>query len=439
MVSLRLCLASTIRGKQTIERLEILEAGNRLRHLGIAHNSGAHGRKQPLTDGHGYSQEFPSLPQRVAICSVGELFGGVERHILGLLSGLKTLEVPTLLLLFHDGELAAQAREQGTELIVLPNRNRSLLTTSRQLACILEQRQIRIVHAHGYKAMVFCALARRWYPFAIVKTEHGLSEPKTSRPLHALRDRFYRAVDIATTRMTGATVCYVTQELQAYYRSAHSGLMVMTIPNGVDSIDQRGLRRPSELREDWFNLVLVGRLDTVKGHHIAIEAIALESLPLDLHLHIAGVGPREPALRALAKDRGIAHRVHFLGFQRKVYDYIAYCHALLIPSLHEGLPYTLLEAMALGIPIIASRVGGLAEILQDNVNALLVPPENAMALAQSIARLHDDPELRQRLGEHAQRLQQTRYTLKTMATRYLNVYQASLSRRLRDPDTTNQM
>ncbi|MFO1431852.1 MAG: glycosyltransferase family 4 protein [Candidatus Competibacteraceae bacterium] len=364
--------------------------------------------------------------QTVAICSVGELFGGVERHILGLLSGLRTQGITILLLLFHDGELAAQAREQGIEPIILLNRNRSLLTTSRQLAGILKQQQIRIVHVHGYKATVFCALARYWYAFTIVKTEHGLPEPMSGKPLQVLRDRSYHFLDSLATRLAGATVCYVTEELRTHYRRAHAGLHGRVIPNGVANIDRLQLQHPPELGEDWFNLTIVGRLDRVKGHHLAIEALAAPGLPPEAHLHIVGTGPCEAELRTLAETRDIAHRVHFLGFRRDVYGFIAHCHALLMPSLHEGLPYTLLEAMALGTPIIASRVGGLAEVLQDGVTALLVPTGDTAALAQAIIRLQSDLELRRCLGEQARRLQQARYSLEAMTARYLAVYQELL-------------
>ena len=116
-------------------------------------------------------------PRGIAICSVGELFGGVERHIMGLLKGLKSEGVDALLFLFYDDELAAQARSHGFDPIILPHGNAWLFSTARSIAHILEQRQIRIVHVHGYKATVFSLIARYWYPFAILKTEHGLPEP----------------------------------------------------------------------------------------------------------------------------------------------------------------------------------------------------------------------------------------------------------------------
>lgn len=363
----------------------------------------------------------------IAICSVGELFGGVERHIIGLLKGLRGHGIDTLLFLFYDHELAAQARSHGFEPIILPRYNSYFLSTARYMAQVLQQRQIRIVHVHGYKATVFSLLARYWYSFSILKTEHGLLEPMVGRPVQKMYNYLYRFLDILATRKANAIVCYVTEELQTHYRGAYHGLQSITIPNGIASIDRLSLQRPSEFREDWFNLVIVGRLETVKGHSLAIEAIAAASNLADLHLQIVGSGPCESELKILAEKLNISHKIHFLGFQRNAYNYIAYCHALLMPSLHEGLPYTLLEAMALGAPIIASQVGGLAEVLQNDITALLIPPGNSEALAQSIRRLYSDPELRCRLAKNAQQLQQTQFSLEKMIQRYLSAYQKLLN------------
>lgn len=371
---------------------------------------------------HHRKSPYPTDLECIAICTVGELFGGVERHVLGIMGGLQARGVSTLLVLFHDGELAAQARDQGIESVILSNRNRSLLATSRQLAQLFKQRNIRVVHVHGYKATVFCALAGRWSSFAMIKTEHGLPEPTATGPIRTLRNRLYYSLDCVATCIAHTTVCYVTNELRAYYQSAHSGLRTIVIPNGVANMDQSQFPHPSEIRDDWFNLVMVGRLDIVKGHHVAIEAIASEYIPQDVHLHIVGSGPCETEIETLAKDRGIANRVHILGFRRNVYNYIAHCNVLLMPSLHEGLPYTLLEAMALGTPILASRVGGLTEVVQEERTGLLVPPRDAAALARAILRLYEEPALRSQLGEQARRLQQTNYSLQAMTAKYLAIY-----------------
>ena len=364
--------------------------------------------------------------ERIAICMVGELFGGVERHVVAMLSGLLKQDVQVLLVLFHDGELASRSRALGVDPVILPARNLAVLSTARRLALILEQQRIRIVHAHGYKASVFCALARRGCRFALVKTVHGLPEPMRSA-MRGWRDRLYHLADSIATRVTRATICYVTEDLRTYYRQTHSGLRAMVIPNGVGSMDREQFPRPSDMHEDWFNLVIVGRLEWVKGHHLAIDAVAADGVSPDVHLHILGAGPREQELQVLAKRNGITQRVHVLGFRRNIYDYIAHCDVLLMPSLHEGLPYTLLEAMALGVPVIASRVGGLAEVMQDETTGLLIPPGDVKALAQAIARLRRDAKLRCQLGLNAQRLQRNHYSLEVMTARYLAVYQNLLS------------
>lgn len=399
------------------------------RHIEI---SGSHLSDDPNTHGEASHREddlddLQKSPQStnlgcIAICTVGELFGGVERHVLGIMSGLVAQGVRILLVLFHDGELAAQARGQGIEPIILSNNNRTLLATSQHLAQILNQRDIRIVHTHGYKAMVFCSVARLWHRFALVKTEHGLPEPMTGGLIRALRNRFYYFSDSVATRIAHTTVCYVTDDLRSHYRQAHSGLPTIVIPNGVTNMDRCQFSCPSEMRNGWFNVVMIGRLEIVKGPHLAIEAIASERMPQDIRLHIIGVGPCETELRTLAEARGITNRVHILGFRRNVFDYLAHCNVLLMPSQHEGLPYTLLEAMALGIPIVAARVGGLAEVIQDGSTGLLVPPQDSAALTRAILRLYEDPALRSRLGEQARLLQQTRYSLQAMTERYLAIY-----------------
>ena len=364
--------------------------------------------------------------QGIAICTVGELFGGVERHVLGMLQGLAAREIASMLVLFHDGELAAQAREQGIEPVVLSGSNRDLLTTSRRLAGILRQRRIGLVHAHGYKAVVHCAVARHWYPFALLKTEHGLPEIIAGKQLQTVRNRLYHLFDIAASRMASATVCYVTEELRAHYLGPQTRFGAKVIHNGIARIDPAQLKYPPEFVPGKFNLVIVGRLDEVKGHQFAIEAVAAQEVPKDVHLHIVGIGPAEAALQMLTKTRGVTSRVHFLGFRRNIYDYLAHADALLMPSLHEGLPYTLLEAMGLGKAIIASRVGGLAETLEDGSTALLIPPGDVEALARAIARLHSEPDLALRLGERARQVQEAQYSLNTMTDLYVALYRELL-------------
>jgi L-malate glycosyltransferase len=382
-----------------------------------------HRESQTYKDGDDLSRKITSAAtsQRVAICTVGEWFGGVERHVLGMLTILQARGINTLLILFHNTELAAQARDLGVELAILPRRNRSLLATAKHLANILERRDIRIVHVHGYKAMVFCAIARLWHRFELIKTEHGLPEKTAGNPLQALRSHLYYLFDATATRFSNATVCCVTNDLIAQYRCA-SKRPIRMIPNGISSMDRHALPRPPEFRPGCFNLATVGRLEPVKSVHVAIDALCTHGMPQDVHLYVVGTGPCEADLRKRAETSGVAGRVHFLGFRRDACSFIAHCDVLVMPSLHEGLPYTLLEAMAFATPVVASRVGGLAEVIEDQVTGLLVAPNDVAVLASAIRRLIAEPALRVRLGEQSQRLQRANYTLEAMADSYLQIY-----------------
>ena len=365
---------------------------------------------------------------KVAICSAGELFGGVERHILTLGDGLQKLGIQPLTLLFHENELAQQIRTGGLAPWILPNSDRLLWKTSRLIGRILSQNRVSVVHVHGYKASVYCAAARLWYPFSVVKTVHGLPESRFGSGLQWLRDRVYHLLDYASAQACRASVCYVTRELSERHGVAYRTLPSYVIPNGVAASCVEHTDRPQELGRDRFNLVLVGRLDRVKGIGVAIEALATRDVPADIQLLVIGEGPQAAELQDQASALGLGHRVRFLGFRRAAVDYIAHCDALLMPSLHEGLPYTLLEAMAAGRPIAASAVGGLSEVLENEVTALLVPPGDPHALSRAMVRLYFDPRLRERLGVQAKRLAQTKYSEDAMTRSYVDVYHRAIKR-----------
>lgn len=359
----------------------------------------------------------------LAIITTGELFGGVERHILGMLVGLQQSGLVPILLLFHDRELAEQARTLGVNPIFLPSANSKSITAARQLADISRKRDVRIVHVHGYKATVISGIARLLQPFSIVKTEHGLPEPMQGRPLQAFRENLYRGLDAWVVKRYVSTVCYVTNDLKSYYESMHENVKYAVIQNGIENYERAATCEPDDLSKEHFNLLLIGRIDTVKGHEYAIRALVSGTVPHDVQLYVIGVGPQQSRLESLVTTLKLEHRVHFLGFRRNILDYIAHADALIMPSIHEGLPYTLIETMALGTPIIASKVGGLEETLDDMTTALLIPVGDATALAAAISRLYHDNELAAQISRNARELQRSSFSLSTMVARYKSVYE----------------
>jgi len=175
----------------------------------------------------------------------------------------------------------------------------------------------------------------------------------------------------------------------------------VVIPNGIDLCDFERLPDKQQVRVELglsSDQVLVGtvaRLDPVKRLDVLLQA--MKSLR-DVYAVIVGDGPEQARLRALAKRAGLAGRVYFAGQQEDVLPWLAALDVFVLSSDWEGMPNAVLEAMAAGLPVVATAVGGVPEEVVDGVTGLLVPPRDPDALAQAIAHLLRDPDLRRTMG-----------------------------------------
>jgi glycosyltransferase involved in cell wall biosynthesis len=360
----------------------------------------------------------------VAIVATGELFGGAERHIHGLGTFLHEQGKNPQIILFHDRELAAQCRADGLPVHVVATRGAYDLTGPRRLGALIAELGCPVAHVHGYKAAANTALAPG--RFAMVSTLHGQGEPSWKTPVPYLKDRVYRGLETWSCRHQRAVVCFVTRDLQRRHGHRYGSLDGRTIHNGIVPLDPGAQGpRPDVFAPDRLHALMVGRLSGVKGIDLAIEALARLPQEAAWHLHLIGEGGLRDDLEAQAARLEVTDRVTFHGFRRDVFALMAHADLLLMSSHHEGLPYTLLEAMSLGLPTLASDVGGLAEVLVHGETGWLVPPGDVDGFRNGLVTLAGDPELRQRLGENAAREQRRAYTLAAMGEQYLAAYEAA--------------
>ncbi len=367
---------------------------------------------------------------RVAVVAPGELYGGVERHVTGLCEELGSLGLPEpLVVLFHDREQAAQIRDLGIEPVILTGRGRYDLGLAGRLRGLLEERSIDVAHLHGYRGTATLGSFGPLPDVAVVKTEHGRPEPTGGRILDDFKKRLNHALDDRATRRLDAVVCYVTAELMGHFDAAHAGLDRRVVYNGIAPLEAADYPRPAELEGPGPHFGLVGRVSEVKSIGTAVQAMADAAMPDGAVLHVVGTGPLRESLEAEAATLGVGDRVRFHGFRRDVFAFMAHLDALLMPSLHEGLPYTLLEAMSLGTPVIASRVGGLAEVIADGETGLLIERGDAAALAARCADVAGDPGLRDRLVAGGRADLFARFTQRIMTEAYLEAYADVVARR----------
>ncbi len=356
---------------------------------------------------------------RLAICSTGELFGGVEQCILSLSKYLKDeTRIEFIVVLFHEGALSRQLGELGVETHVISSHKYNPLAVLK-IRDLFRERNINVVHIHGYKANILCGVAARLAGISTIKTEHGKIEPSGGNLPGAVKMKANIALDHLLTRWLTKKVIFVSRELEGHYLGIYAKKQCGIIYNGI--MPQDALRYSPQKKKGVFEAGIVGRLSEVKGHIYLLRALKLLS-DIPVHLKIFGEGGLERLLREYCKDNSLQDRVSFMGFRKDINEQIRNLDLLVMPSLHEGLPYTLLEAMYLKVPVIASRVGSLKEILVDGQDALLVPPADPQSLANAIRTLYGDASKRKALAVNAHKKVLDNFMVERMAGQYVSEY-----------------
>lgn len=335
--------------------------------------------------------------------------GGPARHVVALSRGLRARGFETTLIAGRPGEaegdMADLAREAGLALVDLPSLGRAPRPL-RDLAALVALYRIfrrlrpRVVHTHTAKAGFLGRIAAVLAGVPVrVHTFHGhvLGEGYF-RPLVA---RAIRAAERVLAQATHAIVAVSPRQrrdLVGRFRVAPAH-KVRVIPLGIDLAPFRGARarHRGELRcelgipGDAPLLGTVGRLVPVKAVDAIIRAFeAIVAARPDAHLAIVGDGPERPRLERLARDAAFSGRIRFTGFRRDLPRVYADLDVLLLASKSEGTPLALIEALAAGVPCIATAVGGVPDVLADGAG-ILVPPGDDAALARAALALFAAP------------------------------------------------
>lgn len=200
---------------------------------------------------------------------------------------------------------------------------------------------------------------------------------------------------------------------------------IQVIRNCVSPVSECGAQSPIE-RTGRPVVLTVARLDEQKGHSYLLEAAA--KVP-EAQFVLAGDGPLRVSLEAQARSLGVAERVKFLGYRSDIADLLADCDVFVLPSLYEGLPLSILEAMSAGKPVIATHIGGTDEAVIAGETGLLVPPANSAALATAIRSVLTDRPLAQRLAAAGRARVEQEFSATKMVQQVIDVYDELLAKR----------
>ena len=331
--------------------------------------------------------------------------GGPEKTILRSPEHLERLGYRSAAAYLHDpgdegfAELAAWAERENCPLISMPDSGALDRTLVPKFQALCEEQGVRIWHGHDYKSNLIGWLVNRRMQGAmtLVTTAHGWVHKTWKTPL-------YFAIDRWCLRRYEHVIAVSGDLFRACQKARVPAERLTLIHNAIESdrFAPNAATSAAARERTRFTLGAVGRLAHEKGFDHLIDAVArLRQEGHDVALEIAGEGPEKEALAAQIEASGHSEAIRLLGHQSDKHALYSRFDGFVLSSLREGLPNVILEAMAMELPIVSTRCGGVEEALDDGVEALLCDSGSAQALHACLQRVVQDEPLRRRLGQAA--------------------------------------
>jgi polysaccharide biosynthesis protein PslH len=282
-----------------------------------------------------------------------------------------------------------------------------------RLVALFRRQRPSVVHTHDQRALFYAGPAARLSGVpTVVHTRHGRDVHATPRQTATFRQ---------LSKLVDRFVCVSSEVANLSREQGIAGSRLCTILNGID-LDRFRSGRPDPAGP----VVTVARLSPEKDVANLVHATALAAgRAPQLSVAIAGDGACRQDLERLATELGVSDRVTFLGQVSDVPALFARASMFVLPSRSEGIPLTALEAMACGVPVVATRVGGLPEVVDDAVTGLLVPPADPAALAEAMVLLWNDPARGDRMAAAARRRAEERFDIRRMVREYEDLYRSA--------------
>lgn len=343
-------------------------------------------------------------------------FGGAETMCENLTYALKKIghEICVVSLYGERTPISERMEQAGVKIRYLDKKLGLDVSMVPKLRKIMAEEKPDVVHTHLDVIKYAVAAAKLAGVKKCVHTVHNVADKEAEGTAQKIINKTYFSLGWSTPVALSPEV---RKSICAFY-----GLKAEKVPviyNGVDL--SRCISKERYETGETVKLIHVGRFNEQKNHAGLLRAfkMLLSEYP-NCHLDLVGDGELMEETKALAKKLEISEKVRFLGSQSNVYSYLQDADIFVLPSNYEGMPMTIIEAMGTGLPIVATRVGGVPDMLKDGESGLLVPcDENAVA--QALAKLVSDESLRKRLGEKAKE-ESARFSAGYMAEEYGKSY-----------------
>jgi glycosyltransferase involved in cell wall biosynthesis len=336
-------------------------------------------------------------------------WGGQEHRILNEMLGMQRRGHRVLLATRAHAQIAERARKAGIEVFTLPFAGKFDLRTIVPLSRLAKRERVDIVNTHSGNDSWSGGLAAKFAGITLVRTRH------LNIPLKRSWHNFVHELPACIV------TCGETMRTQLQQECGFEPERLASIPTGVDFEQFAPNKTREQMRAElgygvaeWL-ILMVGVIREVKRHDVALQAFArvYQKHP-QARLLLAGDGPKRGDTEALAKELGIADAVRFLGHRNDVPDLMAASDCSLLTSRSEGVPQAVTQALGLGLPTVATAVGGVPELVIDGQTGLLAPSGDDAALAAALNRLIEQPALAKTLSDAARAHARGQYSLNAM-------------------------
>lgn len=351
----------------------------------------------------------------------GDLWAGAEAQVFQTLANLTTpFKDKTTVILFNDGQLKTRLDTSGVKTILIDEKESGPWAIIKKLSQLMRKYDPRIIHAHAYKEHILGQLAiyLSGKSRAVFRTFHGITMvPKNVSVLKKLKSVIIHSVERFFLNREGISIIAVSKDLEEFLTRRFPKAHITQIYNSVkyavdDHYNEITIRKQFNIGKDTLWIGTLARLVEVKNLPLLVEAAKyLKSQKVDFVISIFGDGPLRQSLQEQIDTDNLKNHVRLEGFNPDIVPILHAFDIFTITSFHEGLPISLLEAMAAGTPVISTNVGGIAEVIVDGESGFLVSNMNPAVFGEKILQLYNDKEIRMKFSDHGKRIVKEQFNI----------------------------
>ena len=373
-------------------------------------------------------------PVKVAVLATVAGFGGAEKVVLSLIGNINNELYELIPIVFTR---YTQAGNKFFKYIGRVNRQYHKVPLNNykfkyvnpfsnivEVYRLLKREKFDLIHTHGYRADVIGVILCKLTGLPIISTCHGFISNDRNLKIYNTLDRF-------SLRFFNKIITVSDSIKNDLIKNGINESKIIVIQNAVEEkiedeiffYNRKEKRQLLNIKEDEFVLGYIGRLSEEKGIRYLIESSSiLNDLNIPIKVLIIGQGPQQKELEDLAREEGIESKIILTGFQNEIETWFPSIDIFVLPSLTEGTPMALLEAMAYGIPVVASAVGGIPKIINSGKNGILVSPSEPEEIARAVSSICLKKDLYNRLSKMAKQTIKSKFNINEWANRIESVY-----------------